>query len=67
MKQETKFDIVAAIMLFSILLAMFSLGPMIPITSIWVVLYCAVLVALASALGLIISRPVAALIGKFWK
>jgi hypothetical protein len=67
MKQETKFDIVAAIMLFSILLAMFSLGPMIPETSIWIGLYCVVLVTLASALGLIMSRPLTALIGKFWK
>jgi hypothetical protein len=58
MRQETKFDTVAAIILFLILLALLSLGPMVPKTGIWGVLYFLAVITLSVPLSIIMRRPI---------
>ena len=56
MKQETKFDIFIALVLFIILLALFSLSPLIPKISIWGILYFALTLTIGLLLGIVINH-----------
>jgi len=56
MKQETKFDVVVAVVLTAILLAMFSLSPMIPKLGILGILYFTGALTVGILLGLVINR-----------
>jgi hypothetical protein len=58
MKRKTRFDIIAALLLASVLLAWFALSPMMPKTGNWLIVYFAVLVFFALVLGLIMRRLV---------
>ena len=67
MKNKTKLNIAAIIMLLILLMVLFSVSSLIPKTGTWFLFYFAILIILLMPLGIILDRLLSKFFYLYWK